>query len=264
MVKYKYPEHFCKNAADAIKLAEKLQASGDYDLFRGQRHTFPIVPSIFRPGVDREKAVARLSAFTNWVHRTQDLNSLHGNEDAIVAVAQHHGIKTTFLDFTHSPQVAGFFATDGGLNGDVGTIVCVNRRRFIGSWAGMSERHVSSNGYPLVSVVEIEVKNLWRLQAQSGLFIRCHVDLTMLEMFSFMLHIYFPQRAGTTVMKADDIYPPEQSHLEVMLDHYFLIETYEERDRQFNAIFDAVITVDEDEIAKDISSYFRSGMMRLD
>ena len=259
MVKYNYPEHFCKSAAGAIKLAEKLKASGKYDLFRGQRHTFDISPSIFRRDVDHEEANRRLDEFAGWIHRTPDLKSLHEDDDAIIAVAQHYGMKTPFLDFTYSPEVAGFFATNGGLDGDVGTIVCINRQRFIESWADINDRHVSSNGFPLASVVEIDVKNLWRIQAQSGLFIRCHVDPTMLEMFSFMLHIYFPQKAGVTILEASRIYPQEKSHLEVMLDHYFLIETYGERKRRLREIFGTEISVNEDTATKEVVSYFRSG-----
>src|SRR6516162_9251618 len=123
VVKYNYPEHYCKTATSAIKLAEELKARGEYDIFRGQRHTFDIRPSISREGVDREAASRRLNEFADWVHRTPDLSSLHGNLDAILAVAQHYGIQTPLLDFSYSPQVAGFFATDGGLDGDVGTII---------------------------------------------------------------------------------------------------------------------------------------------
>ena len=134
------------------------------------------------------------------------------------AVAQHYGMKTPLLDFTHSPDVAGFFATDGGQNGDTGTIICINRQRFVESWADINNRYIASTGSSLVSIVEIDVKNLWRLQAQSGLFLRYHVDSTMLEMFSFMLHIYFPQKAGTIILESARIYPKEKTHLEVMLD----------------------------------------------
>lgn len=259
MVKHNYPEHFCKSASSAVRLAEKLKASGEYDLFRGQRHTFDISPSIFREGVDRENESVRLGKFAQWVHRTPDLSSLHDDPDAILAVAQHYGMKTPFLDFSYSPQVAGFFATDGGVSGDQGTIICINRQRFIDSWADMNQRNTSSYEGPLTDVIEVDVKNLWRLQAQNGLFIRSHVSPTMLEMFSFMLHIYFPQKAGTIIIEKDRIYPRERSHLEVLLDHYFLIETYEEREQRMREIFGAVIRVENDTVEEDIFSNFRSG-----
>jgi len=257
-VKFNYPEHYCRTAASAVKLAERLKKSGDFDLFRGQRHTFRITPSIFRPGVDRVTARRKLNKFAGWVHNTPDLGSLHGNDDAILAVAQHYGIRTPLLDFSFSPQVAGFFATHGGVEGDMGTIICINRRRFIESWSDINERHVASEGFPLTRVVEIDVRNLWRLQAQSGLFILCQVDPTMLEMFSYMLHIYFPQRSHTTILEEDRVYPKEKSHLEVLLDQYFLIDTYEERSRGLELIFGPpVITISEEEADSHVQSYFR-------
>ena len=98
MVDYQYPEHHCDSAEDAIELAQRLHDSGKYDLFRGQRHTFPIIPSIARPDVDGDVATERLNSFASWVTNTPDLKSLHGHADAILAVAQHYGIKTPLMD----------------------------------------------------------------------------------------------------------------------------------------------------------------------
>jgi hypothetical protein len=101
------------------------------------------------------------------------------------------------------------------------------------------------------------VQNLWRLQAQEGAFLRCHADPALLEMFSFFLHIHFPQESGVKVLDSEKVYPTSKSHLEVLLDQYFLINSYPERRKQVEEIFGpSVITVPEDSIREDIQSFF--------
>lgn len=256
-MRYNYPEHYTKDVYTAIKLAEKLKAKGEYDFFRGQRHTFEIQPSIFRYDVDRKEAVERLRQFDQWVHNTPELISLHNNPNAILAVAQHYGMKTNLLDFSHSPNIAGFFATDGGKQGDTGTIICLNKKRFEESWKDLNEKHFADKGIYLAEIIEIDVKNLWRLQAQQGLFLQCRVDYTLLEMFSCLLHINFPQEENIKLLKSELVYPKEKSHLEVLLDQYFLIDSYPERQKTLNSFFGPpVIKITEDDILKEVQEYF--------
>jgi len=207
MTKYDYPEHYEKNISSAIQLAERLKESGEYDLFRGQRHTFPIQPTAGRSGVDQQAVNDQLNEFASWVHETPDLKSLHGNKNAILAVAQHYGLKTHLLDFSRSPKIAGFFATDGAEEDNTGTIICVNKKRFIASWDDLNKQYYNDEGILLTEIVDIDVKNLWRLQAQEGEFLRCHVDPNLLEMFSCFLHIYFPQESRKPVINIENIYP---------------------------------------------------------
>lgn len=256
MRNFDYPEHHCNSAEEAIALAQALSDAGTYDLFRGQRHTFPIMPSIARPDVDPVLARERLELFAQWVHGTEDLASLHNKPNAILAVAQHYGLRTPLMDVSTSPDIAGFFATDGGEDGHVGTIICFNRQRFTESWADLNDRYRASSGRDLTSIIEIDVSNLWRLNAQKGLFIKSHVDPTVLEMFSHMLHIYFPQKAGTKIIDRDAIYPKERSHLEVLLDQYFLIETYESRSAALSEMFGTSVRISQSAIDKEIASFF--------
>ncbi|MDQ4627791.1 FRG domain-containing protein [Janthinobacterium lividum] len=261
MPTYEYPEHTVDSVWSALDLAEKLKASGDYDLFRGQRHTFPIQPSIFRTDVDKQDAERKLNSFASWVHGTPDLSSLHRNENALLAVAQHYGIKTPLMDFTSSPRIAAFFATDGGNNGDTGTIICLNRARFTASWADLNNRYAKEHGARLTELIDIDVRNLWRLQAQFGVFLRCHVEPNLLEMFSHFLHIRFPQSAGTQIEPRESIYPSSKSHLEVLLEQYFLIDSYPDRDRQLEQLFGHVISVSEDSMTNEIKKFFKTGNM---
>jgi len=170
------------------------------------------------------EAKRALDHFAAWIHSTPDLSSLHENGTAILAVAQHYRIATSLLDFTRSPRVAAFFGTDGAMRGDTGTIICLNHARFTESWSDINRRHTVENGFPLTELIEIDVRNLWRLQAQAGVFLRCHIDPAFLEMFSCFLHIHFPQQSDTALDSTESIYPSHKSHLEVLLDQYFLVQ----------------------------------------
>ena len=260
LVEYGYPEHWVDSIDSAIELVEYLKADGSYDLFRGQRNTYDIQPSIARNGVDETQALDELYSFASWVSSTPDLVSLHGNQNAILAVAQHYGLKTPLLDFTHSPKVAGFFATDGAESGDTGTIICLNRKAFIDSWNDLNRDYQEEENGILTELIEIDVKNLWRLHAQRGVFLRCHVNPSLLEMFSHFLHIYFPQRVGAEIEKKENIYPNEKSHLEVLFDQYFLIETYEERQRRTEMLIGpTVFTASEEMVLDGIKGSYTSG-----
>lgn len=237
-MKYDYPEHYVDNVNDALELAEHLKETGEYDLFRGQCHTYEIRPSALRLDVSAQSVEKNLNEFANWVNRTPDLKSLHGNGNAIMAVAQHYGLKTPFLDFTRSPRIAGFFATDGGKREDTGTIICLNKKRFKESWEDINRNYYKDNNQYLTEIIDIDVNNLWRLQVQEGEFLRCHVDPSLLEMFSCFLHIYFPQRSDTKIFPSEKIYPVEKSHLEVLLDQYFLIASYPDRFERLRAMFE--------------------------
>lgn len=51
--------------------------------------------------------------FLHWVRTTNGLQALASNLDMTIAVAQHYGIATHFIDFTTEPYVAGYFASEG-------------------------------------------------------------------------------------------------------------------------------------------------------
>lgn len=261
MTEYNYSEHHVDSFLSARTLAEELKISGEYDLFRGQKHTFPIQPTINRPEVDRHTATSELNDFASWVHETPDLSSLHGNQNAILAVAQHFGLKTPLLDFSRSPRIAGFFATDGAKAGDTGTIICLNKKRFIESWSDINNKYYKDKGELLTEIIKIKVNNLWRLHAQEGEFLKCKVDPSILEMFSCFMHIYFPQNCNDSEIPQEDIYPCEKSHLEVLLDQYFLIKSYPERGRLLHENFEKNFTIKEEEIKNTIEGFFKNNQL---
>lgn len=228
---------------DAIRVARSLAENGEFDLFRGQIRSFPIQPTIFRPGTDREAATSRLNEFAGWIHTTPELQSLHQNPDAILAVAQHYGFKTPYLDFTTNPEIAGFFAADGELPAvdnpefEPSCIICASRSVLEESWRDINERSKAQGRGDLVRVVEIDVRNLWRLQAQHGVFLKVYVDTMFLEMFSYFFRIVFPYSGPSSAVKSASIYPAERSHLEVLLEEYFYIENFQQRLEDLRGVF---------------------------
>jgi hypothetical protein len=162
-----------------------------------------------------------------------------------MAIAQHYGMPTPFLDFTTDPDVAAFFASD--ISGELrpkqyACILCLNRETLKKSWAELNKRHSEQQGFELVRVIEIGVKNLWRLQAQKGIFLDIRVDPNFFEMFSFMLHIYFPLPEHHDGSLNAKYYPVNKSHVELLLDQHFLIETYEDREKHLLEMFGTKIT----------------------
>jgi FRG domain len=164
-----------------------------------------------------DSVIQRLSHFYGWVRQTPELASLHNNLDFFHAVAQHYRLPTTLLDFTFDPEVAGFFASHGAraapLPGALrfSCIICANSERLTRSREDINQRHRDREGTELVRLVTVDVRNLWRLQAQKGLFLDIHVDANLLEMFSLLLHIEFPWKADSKVDFAKHFNaPPEQ------------------------------------------------------
>ncbi|ALU28218.1 FRG domain-containing protein [Myroides odoratimimus] len=249
--------HKVKDIVSAIKLAEELSIKNEYDFFRGQRKIYDLLPTIKRENVDQKESILKLKKFDNWIHNTPELKSLHNNQISILAVAQHYGMNTNLIDFSYSPRIAGYFASDGAKNGDYGEIICLNKKKFTESWLEINDFYFKHNNILLTEIIEIEVKNLWRLEAQKGLFLKSQIDSTVLEMFSHFLRIQFPQNENIiSPIDESEVYPKNKSHLEVLLDQFSLIESYSDRFKNFHENYDVIINTSESEILNEVNSYF--------
>src|SRR6185436_19666248 len=105
------------NVDEAIDLATRWRDEGRYDWFRGQlRAEWHPYSSLMRLQLRDPKweapHLARIRRLHSWLRSTAGLTNLAEDAHAFMAIAQHYGIATHYLDFTTDPAVAGFFACD--------------------------------------------------------------------------------------------------------------------------------------------------------
>lgn len=208
------------NLAEAVEMATCFQRKGTYDWFRGQRRNWQPVPTIFRlTQTELKAAYKRLRRFCSWVLNTHGLERLRKDQTNIIAVAQHYGLPTTFLDFTANPGVAGYFASsEKPVEGETACIYCLNSKDLLKVWRFM--RRVLPH-YPKLSLVKVKVPNLWRLEAQQGAFVECGSNWIVRYPID---RIEFPASLPPSSPTPDQIYPERKSQLEQLLEHYFEAE----------------------------------------
>jgi FRG domain len=195
----------CDSLEQAIAHCHRMIKSGDFDIFRGQVSDWPLIPSAFRrPSKDRDG----LEEFEAWVLKSFAVADAINSPDAMTATAQHYGIPTKLLDFTSSPEVAAFFATH--LDADDG------KHKFGYIFCGKSEL---IDRLPHCRLVVLDVKNLWRLSLQNGLFVEVSSREGANNLTTAMQVIRFKQPAKSP--PASTVYPDRKSSLEVALDEYF-------------------------------------------
>jgi len=220
------PIHKANDVEEAVELAARLRDEREYDWFRGQVENYPLRSSYTRLSHTEQQAVLdRLGVFEHWISSTQGLEPLAQNVDARIAVAQHYGIPSTFIDFTTDPCVAGFFASDRPPENPsaYSCILCLNTEDLSDFWKSMVPQH------PPPEFLRIDVSNLWRLEAQSGVFLFC--PYANFEQIYNVDRILFPYTQAASRPTRDEIYPTRKSHLEVLLDQYFMIEKLRAGDR---------------------------------
>ena len=115
--------------------------------------------------------------------------------------------------------VAGWFATDGARADAVGALYLVDPESLQPIFDAFASDEL------VLRFVEIDVPNLWRLQAQSGLFLEC---TTSLDRVWPLDRIIFPQNGTSGGIERSRIYPEQRSHLEQMIDQHRLLKQREE------------------------------------
>jgi hypothetical protein len=199
---------------EAIALAKRFRETGKYRYFRGQRDaTWGVTSSFARlDAAGRRKAQEDIYAFAEWVYGAERLVPYLTDDDKIIAAAQHHQVTSTiFIDFSTDPSVAGWFATESGAIGQDGAIYLVNPD-------AVSRLFEEVTGSELMlRFLQVDVPNLWRLQAQSGLFLEAQCDIALIWPFD---RIVFPQTGAVPAIERRRIYPDHRSHLEQMIDDY--------------------------------------------
>lgn len=123
-------------------MAAQFKREGRYNWFRGQTHLLPPTPTFLRLNrADRRQAEQRFKRYCAWVINTPGLEHLRENIDGAIAVAQHYGLPTGFLDFTRNPAVAGYFASVDKKKFKAGTacIFCLNTSDLTELWGRIRE-----------------------------------------------------------------------------------------------------------------------------
>jgi hypothetical protein len=213
--------HKVNTVDEAVELANDLKEKGGYDLFRGQIKDWPLKSSFGRQ-VDKNKkdeVLEKMARFESWAKRTKGLEELAKHPDDIIAVAQHYGIPTNFVDFTTSPRVAGFFASYGKIDEEnvESCILCLHSQDLMSFW-----KRLPSEYSPPPEILYLEVQNLWRLEAQHGAFLFC--PYSNFEHIYDLDRIYFPYNGQISSVTEDEIFPERKSQLEILLDQYFMNE----------------------------------------
>lgn len=219
-----------QNIQEALEIARRWKAEGRYNWFRGQTHPWPIVSTLGRLSEEqREKARKKMGRFYEWVKATPALEPI-ADENSFFAVAQHYGIPTNYIDFTTDPGIAAFFATQGQIpeGGKYGCIYCLNTKDIVRFWKTVVPRE-----YPQIELIEVGVPNLWRLEAQFGVFLYCPFD--GLESWYAPDWILFPHSSPVATPTAEEVYPARKSSLEILLDQYFASERSREGSARLRA-----------------------------
>ena len=211
------------SSQEAVALARHFLREGRYDWFRGQvSNEWFVVPSLFR-NTDMTSSNERLDRFFVWVRSTKGLQALASDETAMYAVAQHYGIPTHFVDFTTDPVVAGFFAFDTKRMirpGQKSAIICLDSKDLMS--VALPE------SMPKPTCIQIHVPDLWRLIAQSGVFLVCPYSNFEQVVYPFD-RIVFPYGGAGLEITREWVYPARKSQLEIALDHFFADELQRSR-----------------------------------
>lgn len=211
-----------ESVEEAIKLANQFKEEGYADLFRGQTKCWPLMSSLARKkDNEREKEKAKLERFAEWIHSQGIIGDPNTNYHSFFAIAQHYGIATNYIDFTTDPEVAGFFASNGKWirKETLSCIICINSKREEVLFEILRK---SRSSWKVPEIVNIDVPNLWRLEAQKGVFL--YSPLTDIQKWLKSFRIIFPYKKDAFKELGAIVYPNRKSSLEIKLSQYFTRE----------------------------------------
>jgi hypothetical protein len=231
---------------EAIDLASRFRDEKRYDWFRGQvrsdwlPHTSLMRLQLRDPAAWDNTYKSRFVRFYHWLENTPGLTALSKDVDSVFAIAQHYGLPTHYLDFTTDPAVAGFFAadTDSPEPGQESCILCLDSADLLSLWDTLRNALGPEDG-PLadIELVRPNVANLWRLQAQAGVFLYAPTNW---EVHYPMDRIVFPYSGYPAFPTKRDVYPDRKSQLEILLDQFFDNEKKLENTIWMRELFDQI------------------------
>lgn len=248
----------------AVEMAEGFKAEGRYDWFRGQTRDWPPYSSLFRRQRSneawREEIIPLWNRFYSFLMNNPEGVELASDSDAMLAVGQHYGVASPYIDFSTEPSVAGFFACDGPADpeADDSLIFCVNLEDLKRAWENLKALKPQAE----LDLVTRTVPNLWRLESQHGVFL--YVQPGNWDVWYEMDRIVFPRGGPPSYPPRDVIYPANKSSLEILLDHFLMSEKMRKGNllmREMLAEAGVPITVIEAEPGYFSPSVFRDGAL---
>jgi hypothetical protein len=170
-------DHVVSSISEAVQLAAKWRANGTHTWFRGQTQPWSLLSSLGRRQEDPsavDDVQARIGHYCSWAKDVPQLRSLLEEEHvhALFAVLQHDEVPTLYVDFTTEPDIAGFFAAHGpeAVPGTQGCVIAVDPDRLVDTLRLIAEvRGWQAELWPETVIVSVE--DLWRMQAQSCIFL---------------------------------------------------------------------------------------------
>lgn len=217
--------YYADSLNEAISMALMFKEDGKYDLFRGQtyEHWDPSSSLVRLYGDSEAMEVAQLKhhGFFNWLDQHQSLNYLgrEENTDKAFGILQHYGVPTTLLDFTTSPEIAGFFSADTNQippQGTTSVLFCLASKDLLSLWSTLSK--LKEREGCILYFIDEHIENLWRLETQKGVFLRANFNWC----YDYpMDRILFPYSGYPEIPLKNEIYPLRKSALELELDQYF-------------------------------------------
>jgi hypothetical protein len=158
--------------------------------YRGQRaESFVLEPPLGRPSVrNRQYEINKLKLHIAQLRSY--LSDRQYSDRELEAIAQHYssvtGVLTSLMDVTLDPYIALFFASLGGVDGDIGTVFQFDRDEFL--------RLDTPETALLGRFTIIHVPGIQRLHRQRGLFLRGIRSCTVRQIVPFTMR--FRQKPG--------------------------------------------------------------------
>lgn len=182
-------------------------------MFRGQSNDqWDMVPSLYRPPATPE-VIAQRKAYTeafvnDLVKNAGRLGLKDLYDDKLMAIAQHYGLYTPYLDFTWNCEVAAYFATKDPAAARIGVIYAYNIREYeqlrnpfavLGVTQEETDGLFREHGMGSLPITKtVEFCDIPRIYAQEGLFIEVKPDDVETFMRECVDRFYFYQQKGKT------------------------------------------------------------------
>jgi hypothetical protein len=180
-------------------------------MFRGQSSDeWDMIPTLFRPPATPEIIDARKAyteAFINDLVKNAGRMGLEDlYDDKLMAIAQHYGFYTQFLDFSWNFEVAAYFATKNSEHARLGVIYGYNIKEYeemrnpFAVW-GMTQEETdeslkSGGMIPLPISKTVEFSDVPRIYQQEGLFVEIRIEELEPFMHDCIDRFYFYQQRG--------------------------------------------------------------------